>query len=374
MDVSRISRDIILTLSGTSLAFFERLDFILTQFFKFPARRELPICLFTWKLLGQDEDSPSYIEYWSRLDAFFAHHGFTLWKRSDEYNQSITQAGLPAPSNYLFIPINHPDYTQRLSEFPVPNGLVHAARKDKRHYVIRVLSAGGEGLDTLNIMRLLNTSPDNLLSNNHILLMEEIVYQDIVFGVFPLLGDSLQYAMMPFLQQSSVEDIVLMIMQALEAVIYIHSKNVAHRDLFMDNFLVEWSPESTLGQSWTRPRVYLIDFETAVHFPDDVDPSNRLVSGLPFPDNIYRRGRAPELLISDSHMYCPFRLDMWQFGFHLMQMFSKTGIEELDTMWLPLRYENPAYRPTAHEVFQNWVILLLEFRRERYVGHIPVIQ
>ena len=175
---------------------------------------QLPTCLSTWKLLGQDEDSPSYIEYWSKLDAFFAHHGFTLWNRSDELNQSIV--GIPAPSNYLFIPFAHPNHTQRLSVFPVPNGLVHAARKDRRHYVIRVLSVGGEGVDTLSIMRLLNTSPDNLLSNNHMLLMKEIVYQDIVFAIFPLLGDNLQYAMMPFLQQSSVEDIVLMIMQALE--------------------------------------------------------------------------------------------------------------------------------------------------------------
>ena len=91
----------------------------------------------------------------------------------------------------------------------------------------------------------------------------------------------------------------------------------------MDNFLVEWSPESVLGQNWTRPRVYLNDFETAVHFPQDVDPSNRLVCGLPVPDsNTYQRARPAELLISESHMYCPLRLDMWQFGFHLMQMFS----------------------------------------------------
>ena len=90
----------------------------------------------------------------------------------------------------------------------------------------------------------------------------------------------------------------------------------------MDNFLVEWSPESMLGRNWTRPRVYLIDFETAVHFSDDVDPSQRLVSGLPFPDNMYGRARAPEFMVSESHKYCPFRLDMWQFGFHLTQMFS----------------------------------------------------
>lgn len=107
---------------------------------------------------------------------------------------------------------------QTLSQFPVSNGLLHAARKNKRHYIIRVFTAGGEGLDTLNIMRLLTTqSPDNLLSNNHMLpMLEEIMYEDIVFGIFPLLGDRVQFAMMPFLRQSSVEDIVFMIMQALE--------------------------------------------------------------------------------------------------------------------------------------------------------------
>lgn len=65
-------------------------------------------------------------------------------------------------------------------------------------------------------MQLLTRSPDNLLSNNHILPMEEIVYHDIVFGVYPLLGDSVRNAMMPFMQQCSLEDIVLIIMQALE--------------------------------------------------------------------------------------------------------------------------------------------------------------
>lgn len=236
MGVSRILKVIILALSRSSLSFFGRLNYFLTRFFKFPARREasactklkyvhlyviscsiqLPLCLSTWRQLGHDEDSPSYTEHWSKLDAFFAHHGLTLWNRgnSDAYNQYIT--GLPAPNNYLFLAINHPDYTQRLSDFPVTNGLLHVARKDKRHYIVRVLSAGGEGLDILNIMRLLTRSPDNLLSNNHILPMEEIVYHDIVFGVYPLLGDSVRNAMMPFMQQCSVEDIVLIIMQALE--------------------------------------------------------------------------------------------------------------------------------------------------------------
>lgn len=138
----------------------------------------------------------------------------------------------------------------------------------------------------------------------------------------------------------------------------------------MDNFLLEWSPQSLLGQNWTRPRVYLIDFETAVHFSSDVRTSDRLTSGLPFPDATYQRKRAPELLSSEP--YCPFQLDMWQFGFHLMQMFSvryrfvplyryieadksfqTTGIAGIDRLWPPLMSDNPADRPTAQEVFRT---------------------
>lgn len=103
---------------------------------------------------------------------------------------------------------------------------------------------------------------------------------------------------------------------------YITDEYVLLKDLFMDNFMVDFSPQSLLERNWTRPRVYLIDFETAVHFPDDVHPSDRLTSGLPFPDAEYQRKRAPELLISELHPYCPFRLDMWQFGFDLMSTFS----------------------------------------------------
>jgi len=59
----------------------------------------------------------------------------------------------------------------------------------------------------------------------------------------------------------------------------------------------------------------MIDFETAVDFPADSDPANRLVSGFPF-DAIksedYMRPRAPEL--REGMLYCPFRLDIWQFG------------------------------------------------------------
>ena len=71
--------------------------------------------------------------------------------------------------------------------------------------------------------------------------------------------------------------------------------------------MLEWCPQSMLGQNWTRPRVYLIDFEVAIHFLDGISPFQRLTSGLPLPGDDYSRQWPPELLTSD--MYCPFRLE-----------------------------------------------------------------
>ena len=52
----------------------------------------------------------------------------------------------------------------------------------------------------------------------------------------------------------------------------------------MENFLVEWLPESINERSsMTRPRVYIIDFETAVQFPENSLESERVCSGLPIP-------------------------------------------------------------------------------------------
>lgn len=74
--------------------------------------------------------------------------------------------------------------------------------------------------------------------------------------------------------------------------------------------------------------MYLSDFETAIHIPDDVKPSERMVSGFPFEDfgleEYNRVPPAPELLLPESHMYCPFQFDMFQFGCHLNE-YLKVG-------------------------------------------------
>ncbi len=80
------------------------------------------------------------------------------------------------------------------------------------------------------------------------------------------------------------------------------------QDLFLSNFLLEWHPNTldpnVKRRGFTRPRVYLIDFETAVDFPEDSRPEERVVTGYPFPLDSYGRPVAPEFQVSDT--YDPF--------------------------------------------------------------------
>ncbi|EIW57212.1 uncharacterized protein TRAVEDRAFT_48261 [Trametes versicolor FP-101664 SS1] len=53
-----------------------------------------------------------------------------------------------------------------------------------------------------------------------------------------------------------------MVLQCLEALAFLHSMKVAHRDAFKDNFLVQWHPGSlaTNQRATSRPRVLLTLF------------------------------------------------------------------------------------------------------------------
>ena len=70
--------------------------------------------------------------------------------------------------------------------------------------------------------------------------------------------------------------------------------------------------------SCSRPRVYLIDFEVAIQFPEECPETERVSMGLPLggsltrePEN-YGRPHAPEF--ASGIGYSPFKLDVWQLG------------------------------------------------------------
>jgi serine/threonine protein kinase len=69
--------------------------------------------------------------------------------------------------------------------------------------------------------------------------------------------------------------------------------------------------------SFTRPRVYLIDFEVAIQFPAGCPESERVSKGLPLGGSFtepehYARRHAPEF--ASGMAYNPFKLDVWQLG------------------------------------------------------------
>jgi serine/threonine protein kinase len=125
-------------------------------------------------------------------------------------------------------------------------------------------------------------------------------------------------------------------------------------------------------KSDTRPRVYIIDFESAVEFDINTKLEDCLIGGLPFPDDVYERPRAPEFSES-GRPHCPFKSDIWQFGSgfncfrvsvlvfdpvlvaRLMPMMRllKTTIPGIDEILQSLTETEPSSRPTAREASEK---------------------
>ena len=75
---------------------------------------------------------------------------------------------------------------------------------------------GKEGRDHLKILRTIATGEKSLLSNNHALPMfMEFQFEDIIFGIFPLVGAEMSYVF-DYWPNNSVGDIIDMLLQMLE--------------------------------------------------------------------------------------------------------------------------------------------------------------
>ncbi|KAF9047867.1 hypothetical protein BJ165DRAFT_1468556 [Panaeolus papilionaceus] len=106
------------------------------------------------------------------------------------------------------------------------------------------------------MLRYLNQAPDILLSSNHILpMLTEMVFEDISFGVFPKVENALWFAFISF-YSNSLEDILYMLMEALEGVTYLHNHRIAHQDLFLLNLVIQWQPESMFKRAAARSGIF----------------------------------------------------------------------------------------------------------------------
>ncbi|KAL1685106.1 hypothetical protein GGG16DRAFT_129605 [Schizophyllum commune] len=218
--------------------------------------------------------------------------------------------------------------------------------------VVQVLSIGRSGQEQLQIYRKLGTGLRSMDCTNHVLpLLREIQVGNITLGLFPRVADTME-VVFGFWAKNSVGDILDVIMQALEGLEYIHAAGIAHRDAFTRNFLMQWHPESVLvGRNpVSRPRVYLIDFETAVEFSSDIPPPDRLCVGLPQGGGVaspsrYNAPQIPEMATGEP--YDPFKLDVWQLASCFKSFDS--GIPDVQQVFANMSATDPRSRLTADQ-------------------------
>jgi hypothetical protein len=71
----------------------------------------------------------------------------------------------------------------------------------------------------------------------------------------------------------------------------------------------------TMKIFFTRPRVYLIDFEVAIQFPAERPESERVSIGRPLGGSFSMDTEKNMLAPGIAYKYCsPFKLDVWQLG------------------------------------------------------------
>ncbi|KAF9467634.1 hypothetical protein BDZ94DRAFT_1280257 [Collybia nuda] len=262
-------------------------------FQRYIRRHRLPEDLVTWELLAKS--SPELEEVWKELYSILRDGGYTLW---------------PTASNGVS---SSPGQVRN-------DPLSRAARAREGHgVIIRVIVVKEEGHKHIRILRKIATGEVSLCSDNHTLpLFGELELEDIIFGIFPKVNGIVKGADGTW-ATNSVGDIIDMLMQMLEALVFIHRMNIAHCDAFCDNFAIQWQPESLkkMKNSPCRPRVYLTNFEYAVEFSPDWPARHRILRGPPQKnsfrnDKPYTRPAPTE--VTSLRLYNPFKLDVWQVG------------------------------------------------------------
>jgi len=185
--------------------------------------------------------------------------------------------------------------------------------------------------------------------------------------------DSVSYMVMPLLRNASdppfqyVKEIIDFVTQALEGLVFLHEKGVAHRDYVLHNFLMDpgemypegFHPAQTaykhdysgfanyLPRSVVGVRYYFADFGISVDMSDTDHPG--LVTGSSGRDQ-----DPPEL--SPTVPYDPFKLDIFIVGNMFKQEFCDqfSNVEFLRPLadWMATR--DPERRPSADEALRDW--------------------
>ncbi|KAK7691872.1 hypothetical protein QCA50_005276 [Cerrena zonata] len=324
-------------------------------------RTKLPGTLALWRIPKDNTDYGASEGIWKLLDPLLRHHGLEPWFYSFRGYLNSPGECLRMSNGYVYIGPSRASgeggvgTARSLSRMQYSNATFRIARMKNGHDVtVRPIRLGTEGIEHLKILRRIATGPLALLSNNHTLpMVGTIDFEDVTLGIFPLTGNDMDMAF-DFWPQNSVGDVVDMILQALEGLAFLHEQKIAHRDANISNFVIQYHPESlrTMTVATSRPRVYIIDFETSVAFLEELPFESCVCVGLPAGGTIcpgkWARAVPPE--VTSGEPYSPFKLDVWQFGYSFTGLYTyRTTIAAIDDILINLVSNDVTHRPSAKE-------------------------
>ncbi|KZT41915.1 hypothetical protein SISSUDRAFT_1042148 [Sistotremastrum suecicum HHB10207 ss-3] len=330
---------------------------------------ELPQTLAAWRTFGSAKADPLPCHLWESLRSWLTQNGYHPWEMEGGSSLNVipprSRPGLRSPDGFVY---THPKSCMRNNCFSGTKAILWPARTtDGRDVVIRLIQKGNEGAEHMNVLRTHARGEAAFHSTNHCVpLLHELFLRDMVFGVFPYLGDRVDY---PWFWD--VREAFDFIIQALEAVGYLHKNLVAHLDIDIDNFLFNYAGQDRYIEShkvkekfrcYFPVRYYLGDMELSVMFSPDSDPASRKIVGHPLKrigvdPSKYGRELVPEM--SSDEPYCPFKADMWQFGNMLGHMFEQFTdlLSDLFVLIRELKSTDPERRPTATQAMERAILL-----------------
>ncbi|THH18821.1 hypothetical protein EW146_g2244 [Bondarzewia mesenterica] len=262
-------------------------------------------------------------DMWTSLESFFLSQDYILWlPQSYALCLSPPNDAPRSPDGFAYSTLYN-DLKPKTSRFDMLNSIHCPARTtDNRDVLIRLMAIGQDHGERHRVaLSRLAIGNNALRGDNHVVpVLKEIVHDDMTFAVFPLLSTGFNDPW--YYRFSEVRDAVE---QILEGIHFCHERLVAHLDIDDDNILINWvggrsqsfnaERKLTPFRSYFPIRYLINDFELAVTFDPNSEPSSRVLTGLPTTGiriGEYGRETAPEML--SGAPYFPFRADVWQLG------------------------------------------------------------
>ena len=203
--------------------------------------------------------------------------------------------------------------------------------------------------------------PKLIKHKNIVEIIDFIENDGFAYIIYPYIENSkclsdLPYSDLNFEKKEKLIHMINMMCQICDAIQFIHSKNVVHRDIKPDNIIISDSV------------AFLIDFDLSFVYDNPRYPLVRGIKGTPF-------YIAPELWRNDSNINYPLT-DIYSFGITLYFIFnkkkipydadsfeeledaicyeqplqSKSGIPKLDKLIMKIIDKQPTNRPDIYEI------------------------